>query len=139
MAWTMNSFCQGKRPLLAPVVIIWSVLICRANLSRDYFTNRQDRYHLFKSREMTEYYATFHERLRSISYKLQPSTRDERFLLDWPTENVSPLFLLNRISYTHRAVRSRTNHQKNTERMLRNSSPHYLNPPVKSLHQQHRQ
>ena len=64
----------------------------RANLSRDYFTNRQDRYHLFKSRELTEYYATFHEKLRSISYKLTTSTREERFSLDWPKENVSPSF-----------------------------------------------
>jgi CDP-diacylglycerol---glycerol-3-phosphate 3-phosphatidyltransferase len=60
-----------------------------ANLSRDYFTNRQDRYHVFKSSELTDYYATFHGALRSISYKLQSAPdRPERFRLDWPESNV---------------------------------------------------
>ena len=61
----------------------------RANLSRDYFTNRQDRYHLFKSKELTDYYDVFHEKLRSISYRLAPAPeRPERFRLDWPHTNV---------------------------------------------------
>ena len=64
----------------------------RANLSRDYFANRQDRYHVFKSRHITQYYATLHEKLRSISYRLEPARdRPERFRLEWPDSNVAPL------------------------------------------------
>lgn len=64
----------------------------RANLSRDYFTNRQDRYHLFKSKDLTDYYATLHKYLRTISYQLLPTPeKPERFRLDWPISNVSPL------------------------------------------------
>jgi len=64
----------------------------RANLSRDYFTNRQDRYHVFKSKDITQYYAALHEKLRSISYRLEPAPdRPERFRLEWPDSNVAPL------------------------------------------------
>ena len=67
------------------------IMLSGANLSRDYFTNRQDRYHLFHSAELTHYYAQFHEKLRSISYKLHPSQeRLERFRLEWPETNGCP-------------------------------------------------
>jgi hypothetical protein len=65
------------------------LILSGANLSRDYFTNRQDRYHLFKARELTDYYADFHKRLRSISYKVVPApTRPEGFEISWPDSNV---------------------------------------------------
>lgn len=67
------------------------LILSGANLSRDYFTNRQDRYHLFKSKELTNYYAKFHEVLRSISYRLVPAPdRVDRFLLEWPEGNGCP-------------------------------------------------
>ena len=46
---------------------------------------------MFRSTELTEYYAQFHEKLRSISYKLQVA-RDkiEGFRLEWPVENGCP-------------------------------------------------
>ena len=47
-----------------------------ANLSDDYFTNRLDRYHLFSSKELTDFYAAIHEAVCDLSYHLVPS--DER-------------------------------------------------------------
>jgi CDP-diacylglycerol--glycerol-3-phosphate 3-phosphatidyltransferase len=65
------------------------VILSGANLSRDYFTNRQDRYHVFKSKEITAYYALLHEKLRSISYRLEDAPEmPERFRLEWPASNV---------------------------------------------------
>ncbi|KAI4138993.1 MAG: hypothetical protein L6R39_006508, partial [Caloplaca ligustica] len=36
------------------------VILSGANLSSDYFTNRQDRYHVFSSRRVTDYFARIH-------------------------------------------------------------------------------
>ncbi|KAL9028466.1 MAG: hypothetical protein Q9196_003168, partial [Gyalolechia fulgens] len=36
------------------------VILSGANLSSDYFTNRQDRYHLFSSRRVTDYFSRIH-------------------------------------------------------------------------------
>ena len=90
----------------------------RANLSRDYFTNRQDRYHLFKSKELTDYYALLHQKLRTISYQLHPAPdRPERFRLDWPVSNVSSQF--NAV-VNIRAVQSRIYHLMSTVLMPQN-------------------
>lgn len=45
-------------------------------MSDDYFTNRLDRYHLFASKELTDFYAAVHEGVCDLSYTLTPS--DER-------------------------------------------------------------
>jgi CDP-diacylglycerol---glycerol-3-phosphate 3-phosphatidyltransferase len=45
----------------------------RANLSDDYFTNRVDRYHIFSSKELTQYYYRIHDAVCDLSYHLQPS------------------------------------------------------------------
>lgn len=48
------------------------VILSGANLSSDYFTNRQDRYMLFKSGPLTDYYFKLHQAVSSISYKVVP-------------------------------------------------------------------
>jgi CDP-diacylglycerol--glycerol-3-phosphate 3-phosphatidyltransferase len=47
--------------------------LCSANLSDDYFTNRLDRYHLFSSKELSDFYAAVHDAVCDISYQLLPS------------------------------------------------------------------
>jgi CDP-diacylglycerol---glycerol-3-phosphate 3-phosphatidyltransferase len=47
--------------------------VFRANLSNDYFTNRLDRYHVFSSKELTDFYANIHEAVCDLSYQLHPS------------------------------------------------------------------
>jgi CDP-diacylglycerol--glycerol-3-phosphate 3-phosphatidyltransferase len=63
----------------------------RANLSTDYFTNRQDRYHLFSSRDVTEHFWRIHEAVSNFSFLIQPSTDDPAgFTLSWPEANSAP-------------------------------------------------
>ncbi|ORY07101.1 mitochondrial CDP-diacylglycerol--glycerol-3-phosphate 3-phosphatidyltransferase [Basidiobolus meristosporus CBS 931.73] len=51
------------------------VILSGANLSRDYFTNRQDRYIHFKSAaELSEYYSQLLEVVQNYSYQLVPTT-----------------------------------------------------------------
>ncbi|KAL8922867.1 MAG: hypothetical protein Q9172_003373, partial [Xanthocarpia lactea] len=47
------------------------VILSGANLSSDYFTNRQDRYHVFSSKRVTDYFARIHQAVCSISFLLQ--------------------------------------------------------------------
>ncbi|KAK5941861.1 CDP-diacylglycerol--glycerol-3-phosphate 3-phosphatidyltransferase [Knufia obscura] len=49
------------------------IMLSGANLSDDYFTNRLDRYHLFKSKELADFYHDVHEAVSEISYDLVPS------------------------------------------------------------------
>jgi CDP-diacylglycerol--glycerol-3-phosphate 3-phosphatidyltransferase len=69
----------------------------RANLSKDYFTNRQDRYHIFASKEITDYFAGIHEAVSCLSYLVQPrksgvldSHKSPGYLLEWPDSNPAP-------------------------------------------------
>lgn len=62
----------------------------RANLSTDYFTNRQDRYHLFSSKEVTEHFWRIHNGVGSFSFLVQPSQEDAGFTLTWPSANSAP-------------------------------------------------
>jgi CDP-diacylglycerol---glycerol-3-phosphate 3-phosphatidyltransferase len=49
------------------------IILSGANLSDDYFTNRLDRYHLFKSAPLAEYYSKVHNAVCELSYDLVPS------------------------------------------------------------------
>lgn len=48
------------------------IMLSGANLSDDYFTNRLDRYHLFKSKPLADYYHTIHDAVCELSYDLVP-------------------------------------------------------------------
>lgn len=62
-----------------------------ANLSDDYFTNRLDRYHLFSSKELTEYYSRIHHAVCRLSFQVLPDKKGASgYLLDWPTTNGAP-------------------------------------------------
>lgn len=68
------------------------IMLSGANLSHDYFTDRQDRYYLFSDRKLTEYYFRIHEAVSSVSYRIvsaTPSKNQPNFHLDWPTSNKS--------------------------------------------------
>ncbi|KAK0652575.1 hypothetical protein B0T16DRAFT_427013 [Cercophora newfieldiana] len=69
------------------------IILSGANLSSDYFTDRQDRYHLFSSKEITDYYANIHNAVSSLSFSVRPSDSPSEFELVWPETNpaVSPL------------------------------------------------
>jgi CDP-diacylglycerol---glycerol-3-phosphate 3-phosphatidyltransferase len=61
-----------------------------ANLSEDYFTNRQDRYHVLESLEVAAYFRKVHSALCSVSFRISPSTDGAGYSMDWPESNPSP-------------------------------------------------
>jgi CDP-diacylglycerol--glycerol-3-phosphate 3-phosphatidyltransferase len=64
---------------------------CSANLSSDYFSNRQDRYHLFSSPEVTNYFWNIHDGATSFSFLVEPSNSEASgFKLVWPESNTAP-------------------------------------------------
>lgn len=63
------------------------VMLSGANLSEDYFTNRQDRYYLFHSKSISDYYHVVQTAVSSLSFKLLPANNKQRYLLQWPTSN----------------------------------------------------
>ncbi|OBA20517.1 hypothetical protein METBIDRAFT_200341 [Metschnikowia bicuspidata var. bicuspidata NRRL YB-4993] len=68
------------------------IILSGANLSEDYFTDRQDRYYVFKSKKMTDYYYKVQETISSLSYQLVTTAHPkgfQNFRLTWPTSNKS--------------------------------------------------
>ncbi|KAG5984157.1 hypothetical protein E4U55_005870 [Claviceps digitariae] len=66
------------------------IIMSGANLSSDYFTNRQDRYHLFSSKEMTDHFCRIHDGVGSLSFRVEPSHDPSGFALSWPATNAAP-------------------------------------------------
>ncbi|KAK5120010.1 hypothetical protein LTR85_007086 [Meristemomyces frigidus] len=67
------------------------IIMSGANLSDDYFTNRQDRYHVFKSKDITDYFYRVYRTTCDLSYRVLPSDREASgFVLEWPEKNVQP-------------------------------------------------
>lgn len=63
----------------------------RANLSDDYFTNRLDRYHVFSSKELTDYYYRIHDAVCDLSYRLRPAKEAlDGFTLESPLHRGLP-------------------------------------------------
>lgn len=61
------------------------IIMSGANLSRDYFTNRQDRYMVFKSQPLTDYFFDIHVAVSFLSYKVEPRPGTKAgFALVWP-------------------------------------------------------
>lgn len=66
------------------------IILSGANLSRDYFTNRQDRYHIFSSKDITEYFANLQDAVSSLSFLVKPSSSPAGFEMVWPENNSAP-------------------------------------------------
>lgn len=63
----------------------------RANLSNDYFTDRQDRYHVFSSAEITSYFRTLQATVSTLSFLVVPSpSLPAGYTLLWPASNNAP-------------------------------------------------
>ena len=67
-----------------------ALILSGANLSNDYFTNRQDRYHVFSSKRVADYFARIHYSVCSLSFLLRPRDNASKFNLEWPTSNLAP-------------------------------------------------
>ena len=66
------------------------IILSGANLSNDYFTNRQDRYHIFSSKRVSNYFAQIHHAMCSVSFLLLPGEEPTKFMLEWPSANAGP-------------------------------------------------
>ncbi|ERF68183.1 hypothetical protein EPUS_05264 [Endocarpon pusillum Z07020] len=67
------------------------IMLSGANLSSDYFTNRLDRYHVFSSKELTDYYYKVHDAVCGLSYRLRPSKEaPDGFTLESPLHRGLP-------------------------------------------------
>ncbi|PGH23394.1 hypothetical protein AJ80_02504 [Polytolypa hystricis UAMH7299] len=67
------------------------IILSGANLSDDYFTNRVDRYHVFDSKPLTDYYARIHDSVCSISFQILPAPEKESgYTMNWPSSNGAP-------------------------------------------------
>ncbi|KAL2886266.1 CDP-diacylglycerol--glycerol-3-phosphate 3-phosphatidyltransferase [Ceratocystis lukuohia] len=67
------------------------IILSGANLSMDYFTNRQDRYHLFSSKHITEHFSKLHHATASLSYLIKPSHDPAGFEMVWPNTGPAPV------------------------------------------------
>ena len=66
------------------------IILSGANLSEDYFTDRQDRYYLFKDQPLTDYYFKIHKAIASLSYRIVHTSKlKQGFKMTWPTSNAS--------------------------------------------------
>ncbi|OTB01755.1 hypothetical protein M426DRAFT_211531 [Hypoxylon sp. CI-4A] len=82
------------------------IILSGANLSNDYFTNRQDRYHLFSSSEVTNYFWNLYQGVASLSFSVQPAhDLPAGFTLDWPSTNAAPSPLENPSEYVSQATK----------------------------------
>lgn len=66
------------------------VILSGANLSNDYFTNRQDRYYIFRSKRVADYFNRIHTAVCSISFLMHPFDRLTHVGLEWPESNPAP-------------------------------------------------
>lgn len=66
------------------------IIMSGANLSTDYFTNRQDRYHLFKDAQLAEYFSKIHSGVCDLSFDIQPADIPAGYTMTWPSSNPSP-------------------------------------------------
>lgn len=69
------------------------LMICRANLNRSYFTDRQDRYLRFRSHvELAQYCREFLNKSSTLSYRLLPPSpqSSEPYNLYWPDPHTHP-------------------------------------------------
>ena len=67
------------------------IILSGANLSNDYFTDRQDRYHLFSSSNLTKFYERLHDAVASVSYKVVPADNNAKFELNWTAPCPQPI------------------------------------------------
>lgn len=67
------------------------IILSGANLSNDYFTDRQDRYHVFSSKPLTNFYERLHDAVCSISYQVVPKDIKAGFALEWTADCPEPV------------------------------------------------
>ncbi|GAP90910.1 putative phosphatidylserine synthase [Rosellinia necatrix] len=81
------------------------IILSGANLSNDYFTNRQDRYHLFACKDVTDYFWALYQGVTSLSFLVEPTQEAAGFRLHWPSANAAPSPLERPAEYISQATK----------------------------------
>lgn len=82
------------------------IILSGANLSNDYFTNRQDRYILFEDEKLTEYFFKVYETVAGLSYSVIPvDTTKSGFKLRWPHYYSAPEPTVDPVNFIKAASR----------------------------------
>ncbi|EEH16639.2 hypothetical protein PABG_06726 [Paracoccidioides brasiliensis Pb03] len=80
------------------------IILSGANLSNDYFSNRVDRYHVFNSKPLTDYYSRIHNGVCSLSFQMLSDSKDKLgYTLSWPASNGAPSPLDDRENFISHA------------------------------------
>jgi CDP-diacylglycerol--glycerol-3-phosphate 3-phosphatidyltransferase len=75
-------------------------------LSNDYFTNRQDRYHVFSSKDITSYFWKIQSAVGKLSFVVVPDEKIEAgYTLQWPESNAAPSPLEDPAGYVSKATK----------------------------------
>lgn len=82
------------------------IIMSGANLSNDYFTDRQDRYHVLKSKAITDYFERIYQAVCKLSFGVVPSKEKSGFTLEWPENNIGPSPLVDPRGYIASATTS---------------------------------
>jgi len=83
------------------------IMMSGANLSNDYFTDRQDRYHVFESKDITDYFYRVYRTTCDLSYRVLPSEKEASgFVMEWPRQNVQPAPLSDPKGYIASATKA---------------------------------
>lgn len=102
------------------------VIMSGANLSSDYFTNRQDRYHLLKDARLADYFAKIHAGVCALSFDIQPSDTQAGYSMSWPTSNPAPSPLASPSAFKKAAATHLA------PLLTPSNSPHPIAEPAKS-------
>ncbi|KAH8821646.1 hypothetical protein F5884DRAFT_768578 [Xylogone sp. PMI_703] len=81
------------------------IILSGANLSADYFTNRQDRYHLISSKDITTYYFSIQKVISKLSFLVTPDRQSpDGYVLEWPDSNYAPSPLQDLATFISRST-----------------------------------
>ncbi|KAF2841562.1 hypothetical protein M501DRAFT_970195 [Patellaria atrata CBS 101060] len=85
------------------------IIMSGSNLSDDYFTNRQDRYHVFSSKRITDYFKRVHDAVSELSYRILPAPENPAgYQMVWPADNPGPSPLTDICGFKTQATKSLT-------------------------------
>ncbi|RKF74902.1 CDP-diacylglycerol--glycerol-3-phosphate 3-phosphatidyltransferase [Golovinomyces cichoracearum] len=100
------------------------IIVSGANLSSEYFTNRQDRYHLFSSKGLTDYFFRLHTTLLKLSFQILPNSHStDKYTLEWPISNLAPSPLISPLEYISESSKLLSQDSlSNSDQMISNES-----------------
>lgn len=111
------------------------LIISGANLSNDYFTNRQDRYHILKDCPgLVQYFKGLHDTISSLSFDLIPNEQSstDDFRVEW-TSKIAPNPLVKTNQFKKAASLALASFLRNTKSPVENTTAQTIIFPLLQL------